>query len=178
MAITKTIKNWIFNTFFSDKVELVNSLREEKSYWELKHAEMKAESAQLQQEYEAQKALPKPKMSDLMRDMLGLYTINIADVNKQGLPAHPLDAPKQIRDHRIAQLATVFTNETFQILCNYLVDVQGNFMVRTANGDTQLSFGRGSINGIETIRSELSKAQMLYEEANSPPEEYDEHAPI
>jgi hypothetical protein len=178
MAITKTIKQWIFKTFFKDRLRFIEQTLEEKAYWEIKYKESLDRISEMKHMSNAESVLPRPTMADLMREVLGTHVMNISHVDKQNKPPSPLDVPKALRDHRIAQLAMVYNNETFNLLCDYLVDIQGNFIAREANGDVQMTFGRGSINGIETIRSELAKAQALYEEATSPPEEYDEHAPI
>lgn len=182
MAIINTIKKWLFSTLFRDKGELITVLREEKAYWELKYTDiedaLKAAHKyvdDLRSERDQTNHMPKSTLADLMRENLGLVPIDFSGVSKEGLPQHPFDAPKQIRDHRIAQIASLHNNDSFQLLCKYLIDVQGNYSMRNALTWEQDMFGRASINGISVVMAEISKAQALYEEANSPPDDYDEH---
>jgi hypothetical protein len=43
---------------------------------------------------------------------------------------------------------------------------------------SQVMFGRGTLNGIELAREEFEKAYAVYQQANQPPEPFDERNPL
>ncbi len=116
----------------------------------------------------------KPSMADLMRESLGLYTMNITDVDEDGLPKHFLNTDdKDKRNMYIAQLAQIQQLEVWPIMCQNHIDTQGNFIVRNADGELQMLSGRMTINGISLLKHEVKKGFEEYQEGRKPSEDFD-----
>ena len=55
---------------------------------------------------------------------------------------------------------------------------QERFTAAEAANWDQAMFGRGTLNGIELVREEFEKAYAVYQQANQPPEPFDERNPL
>lgn len=121
---------------------------------------------------------PKGTIADVIREDLGLVRFDFANVDTDGYPHHPVD--EQILGSaeykvRIQKLNDVYHNTVFIDVCNYLINLQGNYTVKHAINDSQIYAGRFSINGINLILKEIKHAHAIYEKAIKPPDSFDEH---
>ncbi len=122
------------------------------------------EKAQLQTKLENQ-----PTMADLMRENLGLVTLDFSNAQEDGTPVHFLDLlSKDKRMQYINELHQIFQLEVWEVMCKNHIDTQGNFSFRKADGEIQNLAGRMSVNGISLLRNEVKKGHEEYVERSNP----------
>lgn len=159
--INKKIAEFLFPT-------VINDLRYSAFAKEL-------EKIRLEEKIKELEKRPVPIMADLMRDSLGSYTVNATEVEKDGLPKHFLNIDdKDKRALYITQLAQIAEMEVWEAMWKNNIDIQANFVIRKADGELQILFGRGTINGISLLRDEVRRARAEYDEGRKPKEEFDE----
>lgn len=120
------------------------------------------------------KQKPTPSMADLMREVLGITSLNIGVTETDGYPKHFLDTytPAE-RDMLTAQLHQIQSLDVWKAMTKYHIDKQGNFIVKHADGDTQMLSGRMVIAGIRLIEDEVLAGHNEYLDRSKPPDEFD-----
>lgn len=155
--------------------QTINDLRYSVLMKELTIERLKEEINEKETQLDKVLMKPTPTMADLMRETLGSYTINANEVESDGLPKSFLSVEdKDKRTMYITQLAQIAQLEVWEVMCKNLIDIQANFVIRKADGELQIVFGRGSINGITLLRNEVRKGFAEYEDGRKPKEEFDE----
>lgn len=122
----------------------------------------------------------KGTFADLMRENLGSLTIDFTADKK-----HPdgslsfrdyLDGlPEEDRIQRITQANELWKNEMFNIICNHLINKQGNLAIKYAEDNTQVLGARMTINGFALFRKEVERCHGLFEELTNPKKDFDPH---
>lgn len=125
-----------------------------------------------------EKERPKPSMADLMRENLGVRSFNASIVEEDGYPRDFLNTgdDKGRRDMYIAQLHQIYNLEVWEVMTNYHIDYQGNFITRKAVDDIQVTAGRMTINGISLLKNDVYKGHMEFTDRARPPEKFDENS--
>lgn len=163
------IKEFLFNALFQKEKGDLQSL-------ELSNKELRAKLFELRKELQRATEEPKPDLGDLMRKNLATITLDLADLDKSGNPAHYLSGlDEKSKEAWYARLSSIYTSPEFKAMCKYLINCQANLTVRKGLTDRQNDAGRFTINGISLILEELERNHMLYEEATKPPDSYDRY---
>ena len=104
---------------------------------------------------------PKPSIADVMRDALGSLVIDFTKT------ADYLDDEKISQDERINRITQgeeLWKNPMFHILCDHIMNEQGNFILRRAVSDSEIFTGRMTINGISLFKKEVERCHMLFQD--------------
>lgn len=113
-----------------------------------------------------------PKMADLMRDSLGLPTLDFSNVDKEGYPPHYLKGmTEKQRKSFIGELSAIHAKPEFQTVLNYWINMFGNHAIRNADKDPQP--GRYGINGVAMIRKSFEEANKEFVDSMQPEDEED-----
>lgn len=135
--------------------------------------ELQAEVSRLQNQL-IEKEIVKPTIKDYMREVLGLEQIDFTNVDEQGIPPHFLNIEsKELRKQYISELYQIQKLEVFQVLIRYLINTQGNYIIRNAENDLAVYCGRMTLNGISLVRNEVRDGFDEYMEGRKPEEEFD-----
>lgn len=172
---TKDIKDKIHTVLFPSKARLLENTINEK---ETLFRERNSVSNQLiiyKDALEKEKGKPKATLGDLMRENLGILPVSFSKTETGGLPKHFLDTSnnKGLHDQYIAQLHQIWNLEVWHAMIENLIDAQGNYTLRHADGEVQILAGRMTINGLSLLRDEVYKGHIEYADRSKPPEEYD-----
>ena len=132
---------------------------------------------QLRQEIKDLKATPKALLSDIMKQSLGLITVDFVH-QEHGVPNHYLNLPdtldgKAKRSMYITQLATIQGLEVWPVLMENLINTQGNYTLRLGQTDMDVFAGRFQISGISLVRDEVLNGFNEWMEKVGPKEEFD-----
>ena len=106
------------------------------------------------------KRIRDPNYADLMRDNLGSLKINLTDRN----PFYLDGISEEKRMAMITQANEIYKNEMFETIVNYLINAQGNYILKEAQNDVQIFAGRFNINGLTLFRKEVERCHVLFEE--------------
>ena len=140
------IKNRMFKIMFPSKASLIEKI-----------THYNTELSSINRNLRTSNKLPKPTQGDLMRDCLGIQTIDFDNVDKEGNAIHYLSGLSP--DERLAfqgELNSVYKKKEFQAVISYWINMFGNHAVRNADGDS--APGRYGINGVTMIKRSLEKA--------------------
>lgn len=108
---------------------------------------------------------------DLTREQLKGISIDFL-VKKNNTIESDFEPKKQ---KELYQKATLMKKE-FDMIANYLINLQGNFAVKEARNQEQLLFTRGTINGIILMKEEVERLSNLFEEQKKKKEVFDKHS--
>lgn len=104
---------------------------------------------------------------------LGIKSLSFADVDDDGYPPHYLAGlSEQERKHYVADLESIYTNEKFQKVVSYVINVIGNHAIQKAE-EGQMRNGRIGIIGIRTLMGEFLQAHQEYVDSRKPEEKFD-----
>lgn len=119
----------------------------------------------------------KPTIADLMNEILGSSSMNFSNTESDGYPKHFLDTliPAQ-REAYVAQLHQIHNLEVWKDMTDYHTNVQGNFIARHAEDDTQMLCGRMTINGISLLKTDVDKGHLEYQDRSKPPDDFDPYS--
>ncbi len=121
----------------------------------------------------------KPTMADLMREDLGIMTVDFFNTKKSG--DEPWNPPHYLYDEQdeptkkamISELSMIYSTTVFKRMIEYHINSQGNFTLRKADGEHQILAGRMTINGISLIYQDVLSGYEAYQESRKPEEEFD-----
>ena len=103
-------------------------------------------------------------------DLLGL-PIDFYNTDDDGSPKYPLDKmTKEERDIAIVNLENLYHNKELNMLFEYLINLFGNYAVRSDNGNA----GRYSINGIVRLKKLIQEAHNEFTELHQPKKSFDD----
>ncbi len=154
MVIKEKLFQWLFPQKFNQIKELETLIEER-----LKPLEEQAQK--------------EPSMNELMRESIGLPYIDFSNVDEEGMPPHYLSGlSDEGRKAYVADLESIYSNEKFQEVCSYIINVVGNHAIQKASED-KMRNGRIGIIGIRTLLTEFSNAHSEYLSSRSKPEEFD-----
>lgn len=108
---------------------------------------------------------------DLVREQLKGISIDFL-VKKNNTIESDFEPKKQ---KELYQKATLMKKE-FDMIANYLINLQGNFAMKEARNQEQLLFTRGTINGIILMKEEVERLSNLFEEQKKKKELFDKHS--
>ena len=114
-------------------------------------------------------AAPNKDITELLRKKLGgINFSNSKDLLEEGLT-------EKDKKELYAQAHLLHNNKAFQKICEFLINKQGNFTVKEAVNDSQVFFGRATINGIELFKEEVERLEGLYLEGIQGEEKFDKN---
>lgn len=126
-----------------------------------------------------EKDIPKPTMADLMREDLGIMTVDFFNTKKSGdepwKPPHYLydEQDEPTKKAMISELSMIYSTTVFKRMIEYHINSQGNFTVRVADGEQQILAGRMTINGVSLIYQDVLAGYEAYQESRKPEEDFD-----
>lgn len=174
----KDIKQKIFEVLFRKEYWTIQTLQGEVLNKKMKINTLMEEKVSLREEISKlireSTEVKTPTMADLMREILGSVIVDFINIEGDGLPKHFLnieDIPK--RTLYTAQLHEIWNLEVWKAMCDYYINLQGNFALRQADGELQILSARMTINGISLIQTEVNKGHLEYTERSKPPEDFD-----
>lgn len=104
---------------------------------------------------------------------LGIPWIQFSEVDEDGKPPHYLEGLSESeRKDFIAKLESIYTDDQFQTVISYVINLIGNFAIQKADDD-QMKNGKIGIIGIRTLLSEFIEAHQEYVDSKKPVEGFD-----
>ncbi len=117
-----------------------------------------------------------PTVADLMKfctESLGIPFIDFANIDEDGKPPHYLSGlTDAARKDFIARMESIYTDDKFQIVVSYVINLLGNHAIQKADDD-KMRNGKIGIIGIRTLIGEFLQAHREYADSRKPVEGFD-----
>lgn len=172
----QTIKRKLHKVIFPQFHSSITRLENEKENRDIVIKDLSEQKRRMEMRLLAiEREPPEPALSDLMREIVGLTTLNFSNVTDDGSPRHFLDTDnKDKRSQYLTELHQIYQTEVWPVMCQNHIDTQGNFSFRTAESYDQMLAGRFSVNGISLLRNDVKRGHDEYMDRSKPPDDFDE----
>lgn len=113
---------------------------------------------------ELEKKIRSPNYSDLMRDNLRLLKVDFLNPK---VPDYLEGLNESEKKEALVNATELSKNPMFKKISEYLINVQGNYILKEAVNDAQIYAGRFTINGVTLFIKEVDRCRMLFEDMNT-----------
>lgn len=104
----------------------------------------------------------------------GLPDLDFANVDEDGKPPHYLKGLKDVeRKNFIANLEGIYSDEKFQTVFNYVINVIANYSFQKEPDESKMKHGRYAVIGLRTLMKQLEEAHNEHMSDKKKSEEFD-----
>ncbi len=167
------MRNLLFKFLFPHRAKQIEVLRLLTASSEEKATRERLRADSLGEELKAKEKTTLQDVVAYCTDTLGIPFMSFYDVDDDGKPPHYLAGLSDAeRKDFIAKMESIYTDDKFQIVVAYVINVIGNFAMQKAEDD-QMKNGKIGIIGIRTLMSEFIEAHQEHVDSKKPVEGFD-----
>ncbi len=103
-----------------------------------------------------------------------LIDLDFSNVDDSAKPPHFLkEMTEDARKNFIADMETIFTDERFQIVVSYVINMLANHSFQVEPDENKMRNGRYAVIGIRTLMKELENMHNEFQDLKKKPDDFD-----